>query len=353
MSENRIRIFKALAKVAIIAVIIFVLFNVLMWFLFKPITIEAARLSCPNNMLDAVYIQRDSGAMSVARYLVYIVEKGKQPGKSDKEIFAAKRAYDLRIKWEDDFKLLIQYEKADIYQFRNYLFPFDEDLNYEIRIEMEQDDINQISSNLNKKFDYDQAVQLVKKHVLAEELYEKLEDIRFSYEPNNDFWKGYCKDCPEMREAYSLTDKDYYAFIFSGKEAGSRGRDLIVFVDKDEGKIIGTLYGSDFVKGSQLNYDQAIKIMKQHVLALGLSEQEDDVKFTYEPNNSSWEFISSDSSGLLEECGLKDRNYYAFYLMDYEQGMMSSPGIVFVDRDEKRVIGTLYDRERFVRNTAE
>ena len=102
--------------------------------LFPLIDVETQRLDSPDGKVDAVLIERDAGAMTVARDLVYIVPDNQKPAKKDPPVFQAKRVFGLKVEWQNNYELLIEYDKAEIEHFRNYLYPFPEDLNYRIDI---------------------------------------------------------------------------------------------------------------------------------------------------------------------------------------------------------------------------
>lgn len=97
-------------------------------------------------------------------------------------------------------------------------------------------------------------------------------------------------------------------------------------------------------ESSQLNYDQAIQMVKQCVLDLKLYEQEDDIRFIYEPNNGFWNMRGyANHPEMLEMCDLTGKNYYAFMLLDKLAGTRSGTRIIFVDKDKKEIIGVFLE----------
>jgi len=100
--------------------------------------VEILRVPSPDGRVDAVYIQRDAGAMTIAQHLVYIVPAKQQIGKKSNPVFQGKRVLNEKITWESVGKLLIQYRYADIVHFRNYTYPFPEDTSYEVRVSEKQ-----------------------------------------------------------------------------------------------------------------------------------------------------------------------------------------------------------------------
>ncbi len=107
-------------------------------------------------------------------------------------------------------------------------------------------------SNSNEKqkqipLTYEQAVKVAVEY-LNQSNYSIDENHVLINEPDNAFWNAYASRYPEMLEDYGLMDKDYFAVIFY--EKGVRDGGAIVFVDKDEKRVIGVLYVSRFVKNS-------------------------------------------------------------------------------------------------------
>ncbi len=107
-------------------------------------------------------------------------------------------------------------------------------------------EIGEKRQNQQGQFNYDQAVKMAKQHVLDLGLYNQEEEIRFMYESNNAFWNLYSSRSPEMLEEYGLTDREYYAIIFLDKNPGTRSGDKIIFIDKNEKRIIGFLHNDNF-----------------------------------------------------------------------------------------------------------
>ena len=101
---------------------------------FPIIDSEVIRLTSPDGKLDAVMIGKHAGAMSTTRYMAYIIPKSHEVSKNDIAVFQGKRVLDEKFTWIDNQTLLIQYSKADIYHFQNYIYPIKEDPKKEIRI---------------------------------------------------------------------------------------------------------------------------------------------------------------------------------------------------------------------------
>lgn len=211
---------------------------------------------------------------------------------------------------------------------------------------------------------YDHAVELVIQYVLTTEYYEKEEDVRFIYEPDNTTWLFYgVPSDPYFLEEHGLLNRNYYAFFLLGKNAGDRGDDLFVFVDKDKSQIIGVKNGWSFenveyryrpksnIESQDFCYDKAVQVLKQYVLDLGFYESQDDIRFIYEPSNGYWNRRIISRPELPELCGLKNKDYYAFNILSRIANSENYNEYIFVDKDEKKVIGMLYEDGRFAGNT--
>jgi hypothetical protein len=68
------------------------------------------------------------------------------------------------------------------------------------------------------------------------------------YEPDNEFWNSFSSRYPKMLEDYGLLNKTYHDIIFSAGLPGVRYEGATVFVDRNEKRVIGVLYGNDFAK---------------------------------------------------------------------------------------------------------
>jgi len=224
--------------------------------------------------------------------------------------------------------------------------------------------VNSTQNRLHcKQMNYDQAVELVKQYVLEMKYYEKEEDIRFIYEPNNYCWLVYeISRNAKLLEDYGLLNRNYYAFPLLGEKAGDRGDDLFIFIDRDKSQIFGVRSGWSFEnveyryiqednKTPQIfSYDRAVQVMKQYSLDLGLYGCESDIRFVYESNNGYWNRHIVAHPELLKMCSLINKSYYAFNLLNIDDGAVSDYAYVFVDKDKKQVIGILYKDRRFVEN---
>ena len=103
--------------------------------LFSYSEFEAGRFQSPNGLYDAVLVEYDAGAMTVARYLIYIKRAGEKTNKNDYIVFGAKKLFGENIHWKNDNTLRIEYESARIFSFRNYWFLQIDDKYHEINIE--------------------------------------------------------------------------------------------------------------------------------------------------------------------------------------------------------------------------
>ncbi|HML75057.1 MAG TPA: hypothetical protein PKB02_11240 [Anaerohalosphaeraceae bacterium] len=105
-------------------------------------------------------------------------------------------------------------------------------------------------SNTNGKLkqfplSFEQASKIAIEHLNQSSYYINENHVLIN-EPDNAFWNAWVSRYPEMLKDYGLMDKDYFAVIFY--ERGVRDGGAIVFVDKDEKRVIGVLYGKRFVK---------------------------------------------------------------------------------------------------------
>jgi len=131
MLKTKSFIYILLAGIVLLGICIYIVF-------FMPFSslkdTETIRLNSPDNKLDAVKVERDAGAMTTAQHLIYIVPAGHNPNPKDIPVFKAKRVFDLALSWKDDQTLMIQYSKADISHFQNYIYSSQEDQEGETRI---------------------------------------------------------------------------------------------------------------------------------------------------------------------------------------------------------------------------
>lgn len=109
------------------------------------------------------------------------------------------------------------------------------------------------------------------------------------------------------------------------------------------------------IQSSSLNYDQAVELAKNNLRDAGYYK-DDTTIFMYDPKSSFWHSRYSEGSEKLKEAskafGLTNKNYYAIFFIGQTAYTRDTGATVFVDKDEKRVIGVLYDGGRFVKNTA-
>lgn len=96
---------------------------------------------------------------------------------------------------------------------------------------------------------FDQATKIAIEYLNRSNYYINNNHVLIN-EPNNDFWNAYASPYPEMLKGYGLKDKNYFAIIYY--EKGVRDGGAVVFVDKDEKRVIGVLYGNRFEKNSHI-----------------------------------------------------------------------------------------------------
>lgn len=95
---------------------------------------EMQRVTSSNGMFDAVVIKTFAGGATVGViYKVYIVLHGDEIKKKKKgESFLALRAYDIKVNWINEKKLVITYpEYAKILNFSNLSYFYQKDGSYE------------------------------------------------------------------------------------------------------------------------------------------------------------------------------------------------------------------------------
>jgi hypothetical protein len=90
---------------------------------------------------------------------------------------------------------------------------------------------------------------------------------------------------------------------------------------------------------------------KCHLLETKFYDQKEDVRFIYEPDNAYWHRYSSRSPEMLKAYGLAQKDYHAIQFFTGPLGTRDGGATVFVDKDERRVIGVFYDQKGFVENT--
>jgi len=81
---------------------------------------EVIRQVSPNNVVEAVVCKANSGgATSSFIYQVYIVNKGKKPA-GNNLVFRANKVGKIKLEWRNEFELLIEYNRARIFYYRNF-----------------------------------------------------------------------------------------------------------------------------------------------------------------------------------------------------------------------------------------
>jgi len=95
-----------------------------------------------------------------------------------------------------------------------------------------------------------------------------------------------------------------------------------------------------------LGFQDAVTIAVDHLAASG--SYSSFYRVIDDPNNSFWDEYVSNAPDMLDAYGLNNIEYYA--IIFYTEGVRDGGATVFVDKKEKRVIGALYDHERFEKN---
>jgi hypothetical protein len=86
---------------------------------------EVARITSPDNVVDAVMIEIGCGAPCSSTDLVYIVPKGQVPRNEDeRSVFSADDFSGEKLSWTGPHLLEIAYTKAFINRFANVSYPF-------------------------------------------------------------------------------------------------------------------------------------------------------------------------------------------------------------------------------------
>lgn len=93
--------------------------------LFRVPRKEIARITSPDNVVDAVVIEIGCGAPCSSTALVYVVPKGKVPSNDPgRAIFSADDLVGEKFSWTAPHLLEIAYTKALINRFTNVSYPF-------------------------------------------------------------------------------------------------------------------------------------------------------------------------------------------------------------------------------------
>ncbi|HEX5221098.1 MAG TPA: hypothetical protein VFZ59_16155 [Verrucomicrobiae bacterium] len=83
---------------------------------------EIARVASPDTKVEAVLTEGSAGATTSTVTSLYLVPKGGQIGKEDREksVFDADHLKDFQIVWRESKLLDLQYSEARIFSFRNF-----------------------------------------------------------------------------------------------------------------------------------------------------------------------------------------------------------------------------------------
>ena len=88
---------------------------------------EIARVTSPDDAVDAVMIRDNCGAPCSYGYSIFIVPRGATAPKDFAQVvFSADDMVNETLVWKQPHLLDISYSKATIYKFRNFSFPFGE-----------------------------------------------------------------------------------------------------------------------------------------------------------------------------------------------------------------------------------
>lgn len=105
---------------------------------------------------------------------------------------------------------------------------------------------------------------------------------------------------------------------------------------------------------SKLSYDQAVEMLKEYVYGEKIFASNEEVRFLYQPSNIFWKLRYGEYLGEIEEiCNLTGRDYYVFYLNLLPPGARCGDGrddIVFIDKNEKQVLGLFTTTKDFKKN---
>ena len=80
---------------------------------------ELSRVALDGGGVEAIVTERGCGATTSFTYMVHVVPEGARPEERDM-VFFADKARNLRVTWQDGARLLITYDAAKIFSFRNF-----------------------------------------------------------------------------------------------------------------------------------------------------------------------------------------------------------------------------------------
>ena len=82
---------------------------------------EVSRVTSPDDIVDAVIVQKNCGTTASNAYRVYVIKKDWIPNSEGGDpVFVSDNTDDIYIHWGDDKQLLISYAKARIFHFKNF-----------------------------------------------------------------------------------------------------------------------------------------------------------------------------------------------------------------------------------------
>jgi len=94
---------------------------------------EVVRKKLQDSIVEAVVVKTNCGATTSNSFKVFLTSKGQNTSKES--VFLADRVDNLNISWLSEKQLLITYDKARIFQFRNFWQPTEiDDFHYTISI---------------------------------------------------------------------------------------------------------------------------------------------------------------------------------------------------------------------------
>ena len=127
-----------------IIIVVVIIISVFLWCVFAPglsvVVTEVKRLPSPDNKVEAVLVSRNAGATG-ASYDIIVLPKGQKHQNAKKWLiaFTASHVRDLNFNWKSPKELEITYKEADIYGYRNLIYPFPEDYYYSVRVKEKQE----------------------------------------------------------------------------------------------------------------------------------------------------------------------------------------------------------------------
>jgi hypothetical protein len=99
---------------------------------------EIARTTSPDGKVDAVMIRDNCGAPCSFGYSVFIVPRGQGAATDLKQnVFTADDMVGERLVWKQQHLVAVGYDRARIYNFRNFFYPFRGEKNWSYQVEIQ------------------------------------------------------------------------------------------------------------------------------------------------------------------------------------------------------------------------